>query len=73
MNAAVFEDVPMAELPQAWRDKLGSVLTGAEAYIRRIRVPRCVLRERAARAQDGESRLSAVRRASTEHAHGTRA
>jgi len=29
MNAVVFEHVPVAELPQAWRDKLGSALAGA--------------------------------------------
>lgn len=29
MNAVVFEHVPVAELPQAWRDKLGHGLVDA--------------------------------------------
>lgn len=29
MNAVVIEHVPVAELPQAWRDKLGQALGGA--------------------------------------------
>jgi len=29
MNTVVFEHVPMADLPQAWQDKLGQGLVGA--------------------------------------------
>ncbi len=33
MNAVVFEHVPVAELPQAWRDKLGQAAQATDARV----------------------------------------
>lgn len=38
MNAVVLEHVPVAELPQAWRDKLGSALADAAGVRVTVRI-----------------------------------
>lgn len=38
MNAVVWEHVPVAELPRAWRDRLGLALAPAEGALVTIRI-----------------------------------
>jgi len=38
MNALVFEHVPVAELPRAWRERLGQALAGTEGAWVTVRI-----------------------------------